>query len=89
MEKMEQSAVKTLRAMGAAAAAAVAPILTHPAPPVHDSENMLDDELEAARKLRRLSAAHALRQLGEEISHTQAPAVAQCMLDPDPEIRKE
>eukprot|EP00434_Breviolum_minutum_P005058 symbB.v1.2.004463.t1/scaffold249.1/size274694/22 len=81
--------VLALKRMGVRAAVAVAPILAHRTPPVHDHENLLDDELQDAQKQRRLSAASALRNFGEEISSGQAQLVGTCLLDPDAEIRKE
>ena len=41
---------------GEPGAAAVSPILLHPAPPVHDSINMLDDELKASDRQNRTAA---------------------------------
>ncbi|CAE7276105.1 unnamed protein product [Symbiodinium necroappetens] len=87
-EKLEKSAVAALKSMGEAGAAAVSPILLHPTPPVHDSMNMLDDELKEAQLQRRLTAAAALREFGED-SFGQAAAVAHCLHDPEPLVRKE
>jgi len=89
VKKLEETAVNALKRMGVRAAVAVAPILAHRTPPVHDHENLLDDELQDAQKQRRLSAASALRNFGEEISSGQAQLVGTCLLDPDAEIRKE
>ncbi|CAE7219615.1 unnamed protein product [Symbiodinium pilosum] len=87
-EKLEKSAVSTLKSMGADGAAAVTPILLHPEPPVHDSQNMLDDEIKAAQLQRRLVAAAALRELGED-SFGQATIVAHCLHEQEPKVRKE
>eukprot|EP00439_Symbiodinium_sp_Y106_P027551 s2198_g3.t1 len=87
-DKLEKSAVAALKSMGEPGAAAVSPILLHPAPPVHDSINMLDDELKEAQLQRRLTAAAALREFGED-SFGQAAAVAHCLHDPEPKVRKE
>ncbi|CAE7364209.1 unnamed protein product [Symbiodinium natans] len=87
-EKLEKSSVAALKSMGVDGAAAVAPILLHPSPPVHDSQNMLEDELKEAQLQRRLTAAAALREFGED-SFGQAQAVAHCLHEQEPKVRKE
>ena len=74
--------------LGVAAAGVVAPILVHRAPRVHDPGNMEEEEIEEARKRRRLLAPAVLRSCGEA-SAGQAVAIGQCLLDPDAEIRRE
>eukprot|EP00913_Durusdinium_trenchii_P010390 g9741.t1 len=46
VKQLEETAVTTLKRIGIPAAAAVAPIFIHRAPPVHDPDNMLDDEIQ-------------------------------------------
>eukprot|EP00435_Cladocopium_sp_Y103_P045365 s422_g13.t1 len=89
VKNLEEAAVNALKCMGLPAAVAVTPILVHRTPPVHDPDNMDDEEMQDAQKQRRLSAASALRTFGEEISAGQAQLVGSCLLDPDPQIRKE
>lgn len=89
VKNLEETAVSALKCMGLPAAVAVTPILVHRTPPVHDPDNMDDEEMQDAQKQRRLSAASALRTFGEEISAGQAQLVGSCLLDPDSQIRNE